>query len=83
MLFHIIAAFAQFERDNRIDNTRADLDAARARGKKGGRPTKLDAKKIAVAKELRKAPKQTVKEICELLRINRATFYNVTGEPGA
>src|SRR5258708_38856182 len=43
--FHIVAAFAQFERDNIIENTKAGLEAARARGKNGGRPKKLDEKK--------------------------------------
>src|SRR5579871_2207286 len=80
LLFHIVAAFAQFERDNMIENTRAGLDAARAGGKHGGRPPKLDEKQIAMAKELRKDPSRTVKDICEVLNISRATFYNVTGE---
>lgn len=83
LLFHIVAAFAQFERDNMIENTRAGLDAARARGKNGGRPKALDEKKAAMARELRKDPGRTVKEICEVLKISRATFYNYTGEPGA
>jgi DNA invertase Pin-like site-specific DNA recombinase len=78
LLFHIVASFAQFERDNMIENTRAGLDAARARGKKGGRPPKLDEKKAAMARELRKDPSRTVKEICEVLKISRATFYNYT-----
>jgi DNA invertase Pin-like site-specific DNA recombinase len=82
LLFHIVASFAQFERDNMIENTRAGLDAARARGKKGGRPPKLDAKKAAMACELRKDPDRTVKEICEVLKISRATFYNYTSEQG-
>ena len=36
LLFHIVAAFAQFERDNMIENTKAGLESARTRGKKGG-----------------------------------------------
>lgn len=43
----------------------------------------LYAKKIAMAKELRKDPNRTVKEICEVLKISRATFYNVPGESNA
>lgn len=73
-----MASFAQFERDNIIENTRAGLDAARSRGKTGGRPKKLDAKKAAMARELRKDPDRTVKEICEALKISRATFYSYT-----
>ena len=79
LLFHIVAAFAQFERDNMIENTKAGLDAARARGKSGGRPKKLDEKKAAMARELRSNSTRTVKEICEVLKISRATFYNYTG----
>ena len=45
LLFHIVAAFAQFERDNMIENTKVGLEAARARGKKGGRKPAMDAKK--------------------------------------
>ena len=78
LLFHIVAAFAQFERDNMIENTRAGQEAARARGKNGGRPPKLGVKKTATAKELRKDPSRTVKDLCEVLQISRATFYNVT-----
>ena len=81
LLFHMIAAFAQFERDNMIENTRAGLQAARARGRKGGRPRKLDAKKVQLAKDLRKDHSRSIKEICELLQISRATFYTVTTEP--
>ncbi len=80
LLFHIVAAFAQFERDNMIENTKAGLEAARARGKNGGRPKKLDEKKAAMALELRKDTTRSVKEICDLLKISRATFYNYTGK---
>ena len=44
LLFHIVAAFAQFERDNMIENTKAGLEAARSRGKKGGRRRVMDDK---------------------------------------
>ncbi len=83
LLFHMIAAFAQFERDNMIENTRAGLQAARARGRKGGRPRKLDAKNVQLAKDLRKDHSRSIKEICELLQISRATFYTVTAEPAS
>ena len=43
LLFHIVAAFAQFERGNMIENTKAGLEAARTRGKKGGRKPAMDA----------------------------------------
>lgn len=80
LLFHIIAAFAQFERDNMIENTRAGLDAAKARGKHGGRPRKLDEKKAQLARQWSQDKNRSVKEICELLKISRATYYNYTGK---
>jgi DNA invertase Pin-like site-specific DNA recombinase len=75
LLFHIIASFAQFERDNLIENTRAGLQAARARGKKGGRKRVMDDKKKAIALALRADPERPVSEICQTLGISRATFY--------
>ena len=76
LLFHIIAAFAQFERDNMIENTRAGLAAARSRGRIGGRRPKVDDAKLAEAAALLTAhPKLTPREICRRLGISRATFY--------
>lgn len=78
LLFHIIAAFAQFERDNMIENTKAGLEAARARGKKGGRRRVMDDKKRAQALSLRSDPHRPVSEICKALGISRATYYRYT-----
>lgn len=75
LLFHIFASFAEFERDNIVENTRAGLQAARARGKKGGRRCIMDEKKIAQARALAADPNRPVKEICETLKISRNTFY--------
>ena len=52
LVFHVFAALAEFERDIIRERTRAGLDAARARGKRGGRPRKLDAKKKTQARTL-------------------------------
>ena len=78
LLFHIVAAFAQFERDNTIENTKAGLEAARARGKKGGRKPVLEGKKLAQALVLRADPTLAVDDICKTLGISRATFYRYT-----
>ncbi len=78
LLVHIIASFGHFERDNMIENTKAGLEAARARGKKGGRRRVMDDKKKAIAISLRAAPKRPVDEICKMLNISRATFYRNT-----
>jgi DNA invertase Pin-like site-specific DNA recombinase len=54
LIFHVFAALTEFERDIIRERTKAGLDAARARGKKGGRPRKLDAKKAINAQPLEK-----------------------------
>jgi len=81
LLFHIVAAFAQFERDNMIENTKAGLEAARARGKKGGRKPVMDEKKLKQAIALRADPTLAVPDICMTLGISRATFYRYTQSP--
>jgi DNA invertase Pin-like site-specific DNA recombinase len=47
LIFHVVGALAEFERDLIRERTQAGLQAARARGRKGGRPRSLDATKLA------------------------------------
>jgi len=75
LVFHIFAALAEFERDVIRERTQAGLAAARARGRLGGRPRVMDEKKIELAKSLYNEEKLTVEEICDLIKISRATFY--------
>lgn len=81
LVFHVFGALAEFERDLIRERTRAGLASARARGRMGGRPRALDAKKAAIAQTLRDDPERTVKEICETLGISQATFYRYTSAP--
>ena len=79
LIFHIMGALAEWERDIIRLRTRAGLEAARSRGKLGGRPRKMTTAKIARAKELYEAKdpnKLTVEEICFTLKISRATLYS-------
>jgi DNA invertase Pin-like site-specific DNA recombinase len=75
LVFHIFGALAEFERELIQERTRAGLAAARARGRKGGRPRKLDAKKIATARRMLGDPEQTVSEVAQILGVSRATLY--------
>lgn len=52
LMFHVFAALAEFERNLIRERTLAGLMAARARGKLGGAPRKLDEKKLAQARAL-------------------------------
>lgn len=78
LIFHIFASLAEFERDLIRDRTKAGLSAARARGRKGGRPPGVDEKKKKVALALKKNPDLSVKEICGMVGISRNTYYKYT-----
>jgi len=81
LFFHIVGAFAQFERDMISERTRDGLDAARARGRTGGRRPKLSARQAAHARELydeldeKGKRRYTVAEIAGLLKVSRKTIY--------
>ena len=75
LVFHIFGALAEFERNLIRERTRAGLAAARARGRKGGRPRALDEKKTQLLYQLYDERKRTVEEICDILGISRSTLY--------
>ena len=74
LIFHIFGALAEFERDIIRERTNAGLQAARARGCKGGRPKSLTGKKVAMAQELYENKNNSIDEICKSLNISRATL---------
>ena len=76
----IMAAFAQLERDTIVERTRAGLDAAKAKGKIGGRPSVIDAKKLATIKKLAATGDHTRKEIADMVKVSPATLYRVLAE---
>mgnify|MGYP001341682868 CR=1 FL=1 len=73
-LFHLMASLAQFERDLISDRTKAGLEAARARGRKGGRPQK-DVQSIDKAIRLYETKSLRIKEIEEATGVSRSTLY--------
>jgi DNA invertase Pin-like site-specific DNA recombinase len=75
LIFHIFGALAEFERNLIRERTNAGLQAARARGRKGGRPKSLTGKKTAMAQALYNDKNNTIDEICNTLNISRATLY--------
>jgi DNA invertase Pin-like site-specific DNA recombinase len=78
LVFHIFAALAEFERTLVRERTRAGLQAARSRGRQGGRPKTLSLEKQRIAQALRNDPTQSVTQICQTLGIARTTFYRYT-----
>ena len=77
LVFHVFAALAEFERDVIRERTQAGLAAARARGRRGGRPRAAlsDARKVALAQALYDDPGHSIAEICRTLGVSRSTLY--------
>ena len=75
LIFHVFGALAEFERNLIRERTQAGLAAARARGRRGGRPKSLDAAKRAIAVNLYDEKKHSVKEICEVMGVSKPTLY--------
>jgi DNA invertase Pin-like site-specific DNA recombinase len=75
LIFHIFGALAEFERDLIRERTQAGLLAARARGRKGGRPKMLTGKKLAMARALYAGKSHSIKDICNTLQILKASLY--------
>jgi len=85
LVFQIFGALAEFERNLIRERTRAGLDAARARGKKGGRRPKLSAAQVKLLYQMYDEKQRTVKEICGILAISRTALYKYLErrDPGA
>jgi DNA invertase Pin-like site-specific DNA recombinase len=76
LVFHIFAALAEFERDLIKERTNAGLQAARARGRLGGRPKAItDPKKIARLKAMYDSHEYPIEELLEMFQISRGTLY--------
>lgn len=75
LTFHLFAALAQFERDLIQARTKAGLAAARARGRRGGRPKALSPEQQAMAIDLYNQRKHSVDEICRAVKISKPTLY--------
>jgi DNA invertase Pin-like site-specific DNA recombinase len=83
LVFHVFAALAEFERNLIRERTVAGLKAARACGRKGGRPAKLSAKEIKTIRALLKTADIPVAEIAARFGIARSTLYRSMLKPAA
>ena len=75
LIFHIFGALAEFERNLIRERTQAGLQAARARGRNGGRPKSLNADKRALAVKLYDEKKHSISQICHMMEISKPTLY--------
>ncbi len=75
LVFTIFAGLAEFERSIIRERTVAGLEAARSRGRVGGRPRSVSDEDLAVAKALLKDPEITVKKVAKRIGCSEATLY--------
>ena len=75
LVFHIFGALAEFERSIIRERTRAGLDAARARGRKGGRPRAMSDDDLKMARVLLADDTITVDDVAKRMGVSQATFY--------
>ena len=82
LVFHVLGAIDEFQRELIVEGTREGLDAARARGRTGGRKPKLNAAKAATVRRMYQATgpdgkrQHTVAEIAQAVGVHRTTIYD-------
>ncbi len=83
LCFGIFAALAEFERDLIAERTRAGLAAARARGRKGGRPRKMTRTTLQMAMTAMADPKSASADVAKRLGITTTTLYTYVNGDGS
>lgn len=74
-LFNVLGALGQMEREIITERTRAGLQAAAARGRRGGRPPALNDAKVRAAKAMMASGNMTTAEIAQQLGVAPSTLY--------
>ena len=82
MIFSIFGALAEFEREFIRERTIAGIQAARARGRMGGRKFNLTKAQVRLAEASMKNRDTSVTELCKELKITRATLYKYISPTG-
>lgn len=83
LVFHIFGALTEFERSIIRERTVAGLAAARARGRRGGRPKAMSEQDVVAAKALIRDGNLTIKEVAERIGVSDATLYKYLSRPRA
>lgn len=82
LVFGMFAALAEFERELIIERTKAGLAAARARGRLGGRPRKMDFATLKLAMSAMSDPRVVASQLAKRLNISTATLYEYVNSDG-
>jgi len=83
LIFAVFAALAEFERGVISERTRAGLEAARARGRRGGRPRKMTASRIRMAMAAMADPAARPREVARELGVTTTTLYEYVNGDGS
>lgn len=83
LFFGIFAALAEFERELIAERTHAGLAAARARGRKGGRPRKMDRPTLKMAMTAMADRKSNASDVAKRLGITTTTLYAYVNGDGS
>jgi len=82
LLFHLLAALDEFTADLISESTIDGLAAARARGRRGGRPSVMTPVKLATARQLLDSQQHTLAEVARTIGVGRTTLYRHLSENG-
>ena len=74
LVFHVFASIAQFERERISERTREGLEAARKRGRVGGRPPALSATQRVEVRRMRDEDGRAIHEIAHLFKVSAKTI---------
>ena len=77
LVFHVFASIAQFERERIVERTKEGLEAARRRGRVGGRPPALSPAQKAEVKRMRDVEHRPIPEIAALFGVSNKTIRRV------
>jgi DNA invertase Pin-like site-specific DNA recombinase len=77
LVFHVFASIAQFERERIVERTREGLEAARKRGRIGGRPPALSLAQKVEVKRMRDLEMRPIPEIAALFKVSEKTVRRV------
>jgi len=83
LVFHVFGALAEFERDLIRERTLAGLQAARRRGRAGGRPALMTKDKTTTAQRMYDQQELTVEQIARALGVSRSTIYRALNRTGS
>ena len=77
LVFHVFASIAQFERERIVERTKEGLEAARKRGRVGGRPPALSPAQKVEVKRMRDEDHRPIPEIAALFKVSDKTVRRV------